>query len=81
MFSRTLSRSVGNNGQKAKYDQLLDILVCVNCFQTYIVVWQRGMLVLLVRSPKLQFHFIHTKNLINCTYEAQRSCFLVALSY
>lgn len=56
MFSRSLSRSVGNNGQKAKYDQLWDILVCGNCFQTYIAVWQYGMS---VRSLKLQFHFIY----------------------
>lgn len=63
MFSRSLSRSVGNNGLKAKYDQLSDILVCVNCFQTYIVVWQYGMLVLLVLLFKLQFHFIYSDRL------------------
>lgn len=61
MFSRFLSRSVGNNGQKVKCDQLSDILVCVNCFQTYIVEWLDGMLVLLVLS--LRFHFIYMSGL------------------
>lgn len=44
-MSEMLSRSVGSNGQKAKYDQLSAILVCVNGFQTRVVVWQDGMLV------------------------------------